>query len=139
MTHLVTARELERLSAYLDGELSSAEAGALEADLDRDPLLRAALDDLRHVSAHMELDDADFRAAQGIRAAVRGRLTRRQRPAATMLRRWWWVPATAATAVLAFAAFRAGGPFAPTTHPLQVQAVAEQYALALNDLGGGQP
>ncbi len=40
-------RELERLSAYLDGQLSSRETSQLEARLRADPGLRQALDDLR--------------------------------------------------------------------------------------------
>ncbi|GDX78869.1 hypothetical protein LBMAG42_06800 [Deltaproteobacteria bacterium] len=37
-----------RLSAYLDGELSAAEAREVEAALAQDPLLRRELDELRH-------------------------------------------------------------------------------------------
>lgn len=45
--------EDERLTAYLDGELSPAEVAALEADLERDPALRAELDALTSVSAFL--------------------------------------------------------------------------------------
>src|SRR5258708_5867857 len=40
-------RKLELLSAYLDGALSSSERTQLEARLQQEPDLRAALDDLR--------------------------------------------------------------------------------------------
>lgn len=39
----------EQLSAYLDGELTDAEAAELEQQLRNDPRLRAELEDLRHV------------------------------------------------------------------------------------------
>ncbi len=42
-----TAQDLERLSAYLDNELSQADKAELEARLAREPQLKAGLDDLR--------------------------------------------------------------------------------------------
>ena len=39
----------EQLSAWLDGELTDAEAAEIERELDRNPLLRAELDELRGV------------------------------------------------------------------------------------------
>lgn len=132
-------RRRDRLSAYLDGELSAAEAAALERELTGDPALQADLDAMRGVSERLGLEDADYRAAQGIRAAVRGRLVERRRRSGVPLARWWWIPASAAAAALTFVALHVGGPLGPNPQHVQVEAVAEQYALALNDLGGGQP
>ncbi|NOY99228.1 MAG: hypothetical protein GXP40_08515 [Chloroflexi bacterium] len=44
-------RDLEKLSAYLDGELPAAESRRLESRLASDPGLRAALDDLKRTRA----------------------------------------------------------------------------------------
>src|SRR3990172_7016356 len=43
----ISARDLEGLSAYVDGRLAPAEAAALERRLERDPQLRGALEELR--------------------------------------------------------------------------------------------
>jgi len=43
------ARDLERLSAYLDGQLSATDQRKLFARLDREPQLRQALEELRQV------------------------------------------------------------------------------------------
>lgn len=43
------ARDLERLSAYLDGQLSATDQRELVARLDREPQLRQALEELRQV------------------------------------------------------------------------------------------
>jgi hypothetical protein len=43
-------RDLETLSAYLDGELAAPEAARLEARLEAEPALKAALDELRATS-----------------------------------------------------------------------------------------
>jgi hypothetical protein len=52
MNHL-PGRELERLSAYIDGELSPREARKLEAQLQRDPSLMQALEQLRSVKVQV--------------------------------------------------------------------------------------
>jgi hypothetical protein len=46
-------RELERLSAYIDGELNPREAQKLEARLEREPRLQRALDELKIVARSM--------------------------------------------------------------------------------------
>ncbi len=46
-----TFRDLERLSAYLDGELSQAERACLISGLETDPSLSATLEDLRATRA----------------------------------------------------------------------------------------
>ena len=51
MTKKIPNRKLEALSAYLDGELSSRASQRLEAELERDAGLRAALDELRRTRA----------------------------------------------------------------------------------------
>ncbi len=132
-------RRHDRLSAYLDGELSPTEAAALERELPVDPALQADLDAMQRLSGRLAVEDEDYRAAQGIRAAVRGRLAEPHRRRGVPLARWWWIPAAATLAVVSFVALRAAGPLGPRPQQVQVEAVAEQYALALSDLGGGQP
>ena len=44
---MTTPQDFDRLSAYLDNQLSPAEKAGLEARLEREPELKAALDDLR--------------------------------------------------------------------------------------------
>ena len=46
----IPQRGLERLSAYLDGALSTREAARMEARLREDPALQKALEELRHTS-----------------------------------------------------------------------------------------
>ncbi len=46
----LSQRDLERLSAYLDGELNAKQAARIEARLDREPLLRDALEELRQTA-----------------------------------------------------------------------------------------
>ena len=46
----LSRRDIERLSAYLDGELSEAEAAKLEARLQAEPLLRGGLEEMRQTS-----------------------------------------------------------------------------------------
>ncbi len=132
-------RRRDRLSAYLDGELSPTAAAALERELAVDPALQADLDVLRRLSGRLAVEDEDYRAAQGIRAAVRGRLAEPGRRRGVSLARWWWIPAAATVAAVSFVALRAAGPLGPRPQHVQVEAVAEQYAVALSDLGGGQP
>ncbi|MBT3337085.1 MAG: hypothetical protein HN855_11470 [Anaerolineae bacterium] len=47
MSRQPSFRDLEKLSAYLDGELNASTQAKIETRLARDPNLRAALDDLR--------------------------------------------------------------------------------------------
>ena len=51
----IPLRELERLSAYIDGELRPAEARKLQARLDRDPVLQKAYRELRAVASSMRM------------------------------------------------------------------------------------
>ena len=44
---MISPQDFDRLSAYLDNQLSPAEKAGLEAQLEHEPELRAALDDLR--------------------------------------------------------------------------------------------
>jgi anti-sigma factor RsiW len=44
---MISPQDFDRLSAYLDDDLSPAEKSGLEARLEREPELKAALDDLR--------------------------------------------------------------------------------------------
>jgi hypothetical protein len=46
----ISNRDLERLSAYLDGALSAKEASRLEARLQEDPILQQALHDLKETA-----------------------------------------------------------------------------------------
>jgi len=128
-----------RVSAYLDGELTPSQAAAIERELARDAALRADLDEIRQLSGRMVVEEADVRAAQGIRVALRARLTRSGGVGARARPRSWWLPAVAALAVVTFVALRATGPLTPARPQVHVQAVAEQYALALDQLGEGQP
>ena len=70
----------ERLSAYLDGELSAEEAEQLEAELEADPSLRAELDRL-NVVVSMLADEGPVRAPLGFHHAVMERVER-EHPAA---------------------------------------------------------
>lgn len=53
MNDTLSFRDVERLSAYLDGQLSRGETARLEARLAADPRLRAALEDLRQARAFL--------------------------------------------------------------------------------------
>ncbi len=46
----LSQRDLERLSAYSDGELNAKQTARIEARLDREPLLRDALEELRQTA-----------------------------------------------------------------------------------------
>jgi negative regulator of sigma E activity len=78
-----TASADERLSAYLDGELTDAEAAALEQELDRSASLRAQLDALTMVVRTLG-DDGPVRAPLGLHAAVMDRIEE-EHPQAS----WW--------------------------------------------------
>lgn len=135
---------LERLSAYLDGELMPADATALERELAGDATLRATLESMRRLSGHLAVDERDRQAARSIRAALGGRLGRPSSAARTlprtMARPRVWLPvavtAVAVAAVLVFAL--PGGPGAPG-NSVHEGAVVEQYSLALDALAQGQP
>ncbi len=135
---------LDRLSAYLDGELGSAEAAALERELADDATLRAALESMRRLSGHLAVDDRDRQVARSIHAALDGRLVRPGGTARTlprsMARPRVWLPlaasAVALAAVLVLALPGRPGASGRTVHE---GAVAEQYSLALDALAQGQP
>lgn len=59
----------ERLSAYLDGELTEAEVVALEAELEAQPALRSELDQLKDVIAFLH-DEGPTAAPMGFAARV---------------------------------------------------------------------
>jgi len=48
--HKLSQRDLERLSAYLDGELNARQTARIEARLEREPLLRDALQELQQTA-----------------------------------------------------------------------------------------
>ncbi len=68
-----TAPADERLSAYLDGELTDEEVEHLEADLARDAALQAELSRLRAVVAFLH-DEGPVRAPLGFHSAVMARI-----------------------------------------------------------------
>lgn len=96
----------ERLSAYLDGELTDDEVADLEAELQRDPELHAELASLRAV-VQLLGDDGPARAPLGFHAAVMERV---QAEGNVVQLAWWrrplgvplqgWAVAAAAAAVL---------------------------------------
>jgi len=76
----------ERLSAYLDGDLSADEVAALEHELAHDAHMRADLDALRLV-VHTLRDDGPVRAPLGFHAAVMDRIEA-EHPAAPFWQRF---------------------------------------------------
>lgn len=104
-----TAPADERLSAYLDGELTDEEAASIEAELAGDPALRAELGRLKAVVALMH-DEGPVRAPLGFHASVMARIEA-EHPAQPSwwdwLRRPFGVPiqglAVAAVALMVFA------------------------------------
>lgn len=101
-----TASADERLSAYLDGELTVDESRALESDLQRDASLRAELDALRRVVSTLG-DEGPVRAPLGFHAAVMDRIEQehpRESWWASFLRRPFGVPAQGWGVMLAAAA-----------------------------------
>ncbi len=96
----------ERLSAYLDGDLSADEVAALEHELAHDAHMRADLDALRLV-VHTLRDDGPVRAPLGFHAAVMDRIEA-EHPAAPFWQRFlnrpFGIPAQGWGVVLAAAA-----------------------------------
>jgi len=76
----------ERLSLYLDGELTADEASRLEAELAADPALQAELDEL-HAVVSLLADEGPVRAPLGFHHAVMQRIDEEYPPAAAMS--WW--------------------------------------------------
>ncbi|MBX2798596.1 MAG: hypothetical protein KTR31_13025 [Myxococcales bacterium] len=101
----------EDLSAYLDGELTDAEAAELEAELARDPELRSELTELESVVQWMRQEGPD-QAPLGFHRRVMDRIDA-EHPEATPLWSWLrrpfgfplegWVMTAAAVAVLLMA------------------------------------
>jgi hypothetical protein len=100
--------EHEHLSAWLDGELSDSEAAELEAELARDPALRAELDALEAVVSFVR-QEGPSQAPMGLHHRVMARIDEEfpERSSTwSWLRRPWgiplegWVLAAAAAAVL---------------------------------------
>jgi len=100
----------EDLSAYLDGELPAARVAEIRAELARNPVLAARLEDLRAVDEELRAIPAP-RVSGDLHAGLRSRIDRQgvaaaPRPAATprpprRRRRWLSPPAIAAAAVAA--------------------------------------
>ena len=102
----MTGSRAERISAYLDGELSPVEAAAFERDLERDPKLARELERLLLTDAQLRAaiaesipsvpDDATLErfGLSGVTSPTRGR------PVAANDREppRWWLPAGAAIA-----------------------------------------
>ncbi|MEO1536338.1 MAG: anti-sigma factor [Pseudomonadota bacterium] len=114
----------EKLSAYLDGELPDAEAREIEAALERDPALRAELEELMAADA-MALGafDAmlDAPVPVALAAAVRDApepLTPANTPTAPAGNTWW----AAAAVVLALGLGGAGGYMTGVSQETQVAA-----------------
>ena len=106
----------EDLSAYLDGELTDAEVAELEAELARDPELRAELADL-HGVVHFLRREGPTHAPMGFHRSVMDRIEA-EHPAGRVDWSWLrrpfgiplegWLVAAAAAAVLLFAIPKAG-------------------------------
>lgn len=125
MSRPVDPARFEALSAYLDGELAPAEAARLEAELARDPDLRAELNALKLVSNELRVDAEDRRAAAAIGARLRARRRRR--------RAWLPLLPVAAAAALVLVLTR---PAAPGTDVVVTgDDLFEGYIEAVVDLG----
>jgi hypothetical protein len=127
------------LAAYADGRLGPADRAALEARLQREPALAAALDRQRAGLT------AITTAAESVSAplALRSRIEAMQRDGATPRRRrrargWGWLPsaalATAALAAVAIVIAFSGGPATA-----EVLAAATRPPVAAVQLDPGQP
>jgi anti-sigma factor RsiW len=127
------------LAAYADGRLGPADRAELEARLEREPALAAALERQRAGLT------AITTAAESVSAplALRSRIEAMQRDGATPRRRrrargWGWLPgaalATAALAAVAIVIAFSGGPATS-----EVLAAATRPALAAVQLDPGQP
>lgn len=113
--------DLERLSAYLDGALSPGEAAALEARLEAEADLKAALDDLRFVAHSLRRLPVipvprNFTLPQDALSARPGN-------------RYPALPFATALATLAFLAVFGWDAWAPRAVSLGAQAPASELAL----------
>src|SRR6185503_10457410 len=100
----MTMSTSERLHAYLDGELSREERAALEAELARDPELRARLAELRELDGELrELYAAETKSAEPSLVNLRPRLPE---PRHTLP--WLLVPLAAAAGFVAGLWLRGG-------------------------------
>jgi hypothetical protein len=101
---------LDRLSEYVDGELSRAERRALEQHLSGCTRCSAALDDLRLVAERAKAWNAPAEPARDLWPGIAARLEPRAR---VMPRRWtrWLAPRLAAAAALVAALALAWGLF----------------------------
>ncbi len=105
---MTRATASEQLSAWIDGELTDAEAAELEAELARDPTLRAELAELEAVVRTLH-DEGPVQAPAGFRERVLARVER-EHPARGRFAEWirrpfgvpleGWTLAAAAVAVL---------------------------------------
>lgn len=143
----VLPRAIERrLSAYLDGELSPKDVAAIEARLAIDPVAAAYLEDLQLLSNGLACDEVDRRAAQSIRAQLRSKLRQPTPARGRSLRRWAW-PSLAIATVFAVMVSVAGtsrwlpwqGTGSVAGAPVSIEAVSQQYSLALDALGRPTP
>ena len=75
----------EQLSAWIDGELTDAEAAELEAELARDPSLRAELEQLEAV-VHLLHTDGPVSAPEGFEARTLARVERERIPGLRLAR-----------------------------------------------------
>lgn len=136
----------ERLGAYLDGELSTTEVAAVNARLAADPVASAYLHDLEEISNGLGCDEVDRRAAESIRAQIRSKL---RQPAPTRnpsLRRWAWPSLAVATVLVVLVTFGASSRWLPRRGsgsmagvPVSIEAVSQQYTLALDALSRPTP
>jgi hypothetical protein len=108
---MITHRELEQLSAYLDGELPERERAVLEAHLERCGSCARVLASLRATQADLALLEApvrDPRDSWALRAAIA-----KERKLARARTRWSWAAGAAAASLIAVAlavSLRGGGP-----------------------------
>ncbi len=124
-------RDVERLSAYLDGELSQAERARLESRLARDAGLSAALDELRATRALLRRTPRR-RAPRSFILTPKMASLRPPLPRAVPVLRW----ATAVATLLLFVTF-AGNLLGPIALGAQAPAPQEMAPAYGGGVGGG--
>ena len=120
------------LSAYLDGELTDAEAAELEAELARDPELRGELAEIESVVQFVRREGAEA-APFGFHRRVMDRIEAEHPPRSSWAA-WWrkplglplegWVVAAAAAAVLLFVLPRGQVGVGPDWEPVESESPA---------------
>ena len=139
----------EMIQDHIDGRLPPGAAGAVRGHLDVCRPCAAEEEELRRVGDMLRLWSAVQVGERETKLSIlwtrvrAGIVERREPKSALLLRRWFWVPAAAAVAVVALLFYPSNGtraPFHPKSFDVTVESLESDTAtVALVDKGEGLP